>query len=55
MGRWHNIFKFLGSENVNSNKVALSMTVLPSLGGGNFNNLTQQTINDMRQFMKRQL
>lgn len=55
MGRRNNIFKLLGSENVNSNKVALSVTMLASLGGGNFNNLSQQTINDIHQFMKPQL
>ena len=41
--RGNNIFQLLGSEDVNSNKVTLSMTVLPSLGGGNFYNLEHAT------------
>jgi hypothetical protein len=33
------ILKFLASENVNANKMALGMAMLPSLGGRNLNNL----------------
>lgn len=37
--RGDDIFKLLGSEDINPNKVALSMTVLPSIGSRNFINL----------------
>jgi hypothetical protein len=40
--RRNNILKLLSSENVNSNKVALGMAMLPSLGSGDLNNLTKQ-------------
>lgn len=40
MGRWYNIFMLLSIENSNCNKVTLSMSVLASLGGGNFHNLS---------------
>lgn len=33
------ILKFFGSENVNADKVALGMAMLPSLGGRDLNNL----------------
>jgi len=39
VGGGHNILKLLGSENINSNKMTLSMTVLSSLGSRNFHNL----------------
>lgn len=41
VGRRNNILKLLSIENVNGNKVALCVTVLPSLGSGNLNNLEQ--------------
>ena len=39
MGRGYNILKLLSIENVNADKVALGMTMLPSLGSGDLNNL----------------
>jgi len=39
--RRNNILKLLSSENVNANKVALGMAMLPSLGSGDLNNLKQ--------------
>ena len=52
VGRGHNIFKLLGSENINPNKVTLSMAVLTSLGSRNFNNLSQK--NTFARINKRQ-
>jgi len=46
MWRRHNIFKFLWSKDINSNKMTLSMSVLSSLGSWNFNNLIRTTINN---------
>jgi hypothetical protein len=42
--RRNNILKLLSSENVNANKVALGMPMLPSLGSGDLNNLKQERI-----------
>lgn len=39
MGRGDNILKLLGSEDVNTNKVTLGMSVLASFGGRNLHNL----------------
>lgn len=44
MGRRYYIFKLFSIENVNANKVAFSMTMLPGLGGRNFHNLLQETL-----------
>lgn len=41
MGGRDNIFKLFGIEDVYSSEMALSMTMLSSLGGGNINNLSQ--------------
>jgi len=44
--RRNNILKLLSSENVNSNKVALGMAMLPSLGSGDLNNLAGTVLDD---------
>lgn len=46
--RRNNILKLLSSENVNANKVALGMPMLPSLGSGHLNNLKQERIPNSR-------
>lgn len=46
--RRNNILKLLSSENVNANKVALGMAMLPSLGSGDLNNLKQERIPNSR-------
>lgn len=51
MGRGDNIFQLLSSEDINSNEVTLSMTMLTSLGGGNFHNLPQLTKHHLAKFI----
>lgn len=40
VGRRHKFLIFLAVKNVDANKVALGVTVLPSLGGGDIRNLS---------------
>ena len=44
VGGWAEIFKFLGSENINGDKMNLGMTVLSGLGGGHFDNLARTAL-----------
>ena len=39
MGGWAQFFEFLASEDVDSDKMDLGVTVLAGLGGGHFDNL----------------
>jgi hypothetical protein len=45
MSRGGNIFQLLSGENVNGDKVNLSMTVLASLGGGHFDDFARASLN----------
>lgn len=46
MGGWGEIFHFLAGEDVEGNQVDLCVTVLPSLGGGHFDNLAWATLDN---------
>lgn len=46
VGRGNNIFKLLGSEDINTNKVTFSMPVLSSFGSGDLHNLARPAFDD---------
>lgn len=46
MGGWAKFFKLLAGENINSNKMDLSMAVFASLGGRHVNNLARAVLDD---------
>jgi len=46
VGRWGEIFQLLAGENIDSNHVDLGVTVLSSLGGGHFHDLTWSVLDD---------
>jgi len=46
MGRWAQFFELLASEDINGDKMDLSVTVLASLGGGHIDDLAGAVLDD---------